>query len=232
MRARTGRVRRPVRRRRAHRSRRSTPPRTVKPMTVTGRPSTSTTTPAAPFTSTGRSSAPGSENMIALDATVLAPRSTPVASGRLAPPSDRTTTSGSSTATSRSRSPPRAAAKNASTTSRWRDRSASGTGAPWTRRRPRLASWRVAVGRAIEDRRDLVERHGEQVVQDEREPLGGRERLDHDVKCETDRVREHGRLLGIVRVLTRDHRIGDVHAHRVLRMGRARAQPVQADATP
>ena len=43
---------------------------------------------------------------------------------------------------------------------------------PWTRRRARLASWRAAAGDAADDRRDLVERHGEHVVQHEREPLG------------------------------------------------------------
>ena len=62
------------------------------------------------------------------------------------PPSDRSSTSGSRTARSRSKSPSRAAARNASTTAHWPSRSTSGTGAPWTRRRPRLASWRVAVG--------------------------------------------------------------------------------------
>ena len=62
------------------------------------------------------------------------------------PPSDRSSTSGSRTARSRSKSPSRAAARKASTTAHWPSRSTSGTGAPWTRRRPRLASWRVAVG--------------------------------------------------------------------------------------
>ena len=54
-------------------------------------------------------------------------------------------TSGSRAASRRSKSPSRDAARNASTTAHWPSRSASGTGAPWTRRRPRLASCRVAA---------------------------------------------------------------------------------------
>jgi hypothetical protein len=116
---------------------------TVKAVTETGRPSAVTTTPAAPLTSAGRTRAPGRENSTtARLATATAPRSTSEASGRRAPPSDRSTTSGSSTATSPSRSPARAAAKKASTTSRWAARSASGAGtsAPRTRRRALLAN--------------------------------------------------------------------------------------------
>ena len=61
--------------------------------------------------------------------------------------SSRSTTSGSSTATSASKSPCRSAARNASTTRRWRTGSTCRGGvAPWTRRRARLASWRVATG--------------------------------------------------------------------------------------
>jgi hypothetical protein len=55
--------------------------------------------------------------------------------------------SGSSTASSAPKSPPRAAARKASTTYRWRPRSASGAGAaPRTRRRAWLASFLAAVG--------------------------------------------------------------------------------------
>ena len=61
-------------------------------------------------------------------------------------PHRRSTTSGSSTVSSASKSPRRAAAMNASTISRWRVRSASVTvPAPCTRRRARLASCRAAV---------------------------------------------------------------------------------------
>ena len=65
----------------------------------------------------------------------------------MAPWSARTTTSGSSTASRASKSPLRDAARKASTTSRWRSTSVSGTvGSPWIRRRARLASWRAASG--------------------------------------------------------------------------------------
>ena len=95
-----------------------------------------------------------------------------------------------------SKSPSREAARNASTTSRCRARSASGAAsAPWTRRRARLASCRAASGRAAHDRRDLLERHGEQVVQHEREPLGRRERVQHDQQRQPDRVGQHRLVL-------------------------------------
>jgi len=53
------------------------------------------------------------------------------------------------------------------------------------------------VRRAPEHGRHLGERHGEQVVQDEREPFGRRERVQHDQQREADRVREHGLVLRI-----------------------------------
>ncbi len=63
-----------------------------------------------------------------------------------APPSARSTIAGSRMATSASKSPSWAAVRNASTTRRCVRRSASGAGAwPWTVRRARLASWRVAT---------------------------------------------------------------------------------------
>ena len=124
------------------------PPETVKPMTTTGSPSTVTTTPAAPFTSTGRFGAEGWAILIVRSATAAAPWSTTDASGRAVPPSDRRTTSGSRTATRASRSPWCAAAKKASTTARWRAISGSGarTSAPRTRRRARLASCLAVAG--------------------------------------------------------------------------------------
>src|SRR2546430_16906937 len=62
------------------------PPATVKPITAKGRPATVTTTPAAPFTSAGRSCAVGLENMSACLATAAAPRATAEAAGRRRPP--------------------------------------------------------------------------------------------------------------------------------------------------
>ena len=103
--------------------------------------------PAAPLTSTGRASRPSCANVsawrgdrrgaadhrarLAVGAAVGAQHDVGVEHGDAA----------------RSKSPSRAAARNASTTSRWAARSASGAGvAPCTRRRARLASWRAASG--------------------------------------------------------------------------------------
>ena len=84
-------------------------------------------------------------NMIACPATASAPAV--ARTGRSGPKSTRSTTSGWRTKTSRSKSPSRAAAWKASTSSRWRIRSAGASGAaPRTRRRARLASWRAASG--------------------------------------------------------------------------------------
>ena len=44
------------------------------------------------------------------------------------------------------------------------------------------------LGGAVDDRRDLVEGHGEDVVEHEREPLGGAQRFEHHEQRETDRV--------------------------------------------
>ena len=44
------------------------------------------------------------------------------------------------------------------------------------------------LGGAVDDRRDLVEGHGEDVVEHEREPLGGAQRLEHHEQRETDGV--------------------------------------------
>ena len=46
------------------------------------------------------------------------------------------------------------------------------------------------IRRPLEDLRDLVERYSEHVVQHEGEPLGGRQRLQHDKQRNSDRVRE------------------------------------------
>ena len=84
-----------------------------------------------------------------VSATAAAPRTSaarpPV---RTAASSARSTTSGSSRARRASKSPLREAARKASTTARWRARSAgaSATSVPCTRRRARLASCRAAAG--------------------------------------------------------------------------------------
>ena len=125
------------------------PSDTVKPMIVTSWPPSKITAPAAPFTNAGRTTAEGRAKVIAPRATAVAPRTTRETAERTAPPSDRSTMSGWSTATSASKSPPRAAAKKASTTARCRVKSLSG---PVWRRAPdgapdlRAAAWRPANG--------------------------------------------------------------------------------------
>ncbi|QOC91778.1 hypothetical protein [Micromonospora craniellae] len=117
------------------------PPVTAKAITDNGRPPAITTTPAVPLTTAGRANGESPPNDVAWAATVAAPRITVVYRARSVPPSDRSTTSGCSTATSPSMSPSRAAARNASTTSRCRTPISSGSGdCPRTRRRARLAS--------------------------------------------------------------------------------------------
>jgi drug/metabolite transporter (DMT)-like permease len=91
------------------------PARTVKAITASGRPLTVTTTPAAPLTTAGCSTEPGTPR--ACCPTCSRPRRV-LQPGRPAPKSERSTTSGSSSSTSASRSPPWAARKNASTTCR------------------------------------------------------------------------------------------------------------------
>ena len=110
----------------------------------------------------------------------------------------RITASGSSTASSPSRSPPRAAVRNASTTSRWRALSVSDGARRAAHPPPRAARELLCCGRRpSDDGTDLRERYGEQVVQDERQPFGRRQRVEHDEQRHPNRVREHGFTLGI-----------------------------------
>jgi hypothetical protein len=62
------------------------------------------------------------------------------------------------------------------------------------RRRARLASGLVAAG---ERSRDLIEGHGEHVMQHECDPLGGSQRFEYHEKRETDRVGQYRLVLGI-----------------------------------
>ena len=50
---------------------------------------------------------------------------------------------------------------------------------------------------AFDDRRDLVERHREHVVQDKREPLGRGERLEHNEQRQPHRVGQQRFVLGV-----------------------------------
>ena len=71
------------------------------------------------------------------------------------------------------------------------------------------------LGGAIDDRRDLVEGHGEDVVEHEREPLGGAQRLEHHQQRETDGVGQQCLVLGVGAVRAVDDRLRDVHVERL-----------------
>ena len=151
-----------------------------------------------PSTSAGRLDRTRSEASSAPLATFRGPRRTTGAGVGPTAGSARRTTSGSSSATSASKSPPREAAKNASTTLRWRARSGSRRRAAPAHPPPGPAGELAGGGRgALDHRRDLVERHGEHVVQHERQPLGRGERVQHDQQRQPDRVGEQRLLLGV-----------------------------------
>ena len=54
--------------------------------------------------------------------------------------------------------------------------------------------------RTVDDGSDLVERHGEQVVQHERQPFGRCQGLEHDEQREADGVGQQGLVLGVAEV--------------------------------
>ena len=72
------------------------------------------------------------------------------------------------------------------------------------------------LGGAVDDRRDLVEGHGEDVVEHEREPLGGAQRLEHHQQRETDGVGQQCLVLWVGPVGAVDDRLRDVHVERLL----------------
>jgi hypothetical protein len=84
--------------------------------------------------------------------------------------------------------------------------------------------------RASHDRRDVVEGQVEHIVQDERDPLGRRERLKHHQQRETDRVRHLNFLLGIESALAPHDRFRHVGAHGILAARLAPAQHIEAHA--
>ena len=115
-------------------------PTTPKRSTSASLPSGATTMPTAPSTSAGSAKRALAEKARALAATACAPRIVVAVPAAVA--STRSTTSVSSAASSESKSPSRAAVRNASTSRRWRTRSVAGSGVlPRTRRRARAASW-------------------------------------------------------------------------------------------
>src|SRR5690242_2385020 len=85
------------------------------------------------------------------------------------------------------------------------------------------------VRAAVDHPGDLVERHREDVVQDEREALGRAEALQHDQQRESDRVGQHRLLLRPALAGLADQRLGQPAAYCVLAPGLAGPQHVEAD---
>lgn len=73
------------------------------------------------------------------------------------------------------------------------------------------------------------EGHVEDVMQDERQPFGGSERLEHDQQREPDRVRDQRFVRGVDGTDRRDDRIGHVGINRLFASGGAGAQRVETD---
>ena len=86
------------------------------------------------------------------------------------------------------------------------------------------------LGRPIDHRRDLVERQLEHVMEDEGEPFGGGQRVEHDEKGQPDRVREQCLFLGLSRAVLADDGVGQVLLEELLAASVARAEHVQANA--
>ena len=85
------------------------------------------------------------------------------------------------------------------------------------------------LGRALHDRGDLLERHGEHVVQDEGQPFGRGQPLEHDQQRQTHRVGEQRLVLGVGAAGRVDDRVGNVHVERLLAPRSAGAEHVQRD---
>jgi hypothetical protein len=82
-------------------------------------------------------------------------------------------------------------------------------------------------GGARHDRRDLVEGHGEHVVQHEREPFGRGQRVQHHEQGQADRVGEHRLVLGVGPACVR--LVDSRQAHRLFPPRHARVQHVEGD---
>ena len=108
-------------------------------------------------------------------------------------------------------------------------RSASGEGAPRARGAERGWPAGGRLGRAVDDRGDLGERHREHVVQHERQSLGRGQRVQHDQQRQPDRVGEQRLVLGIGAFVDADDRLRQPVARRVFRARAAGAEHVDAD---
>jgi hypothetical protein len=83
--------------------------------------------------------------------------------------------------------------------------------------------------RSADDRRDLDERHGEDVMQHEGDPFRGRQGVEDDQHREPDRVAQQGFLLGIDALGGTHDGIRDVGIKGALAARLARSQHVQRD---
>jgi hypothetical protein len=79
------------------------------------------------------------------------------------------------------------------------------------------------------DRCDLVERHGEDIVQHEGDPFGGREGVEDNEQCEPDGIAQQGFLLGIDPLLRTQDGIREVGLEGRFAARLARSQHVEAD---
>src|SRR5262245_54242972 len=73
-----------------------------------------------------------------------------------------------------------------------------------TRAAGQLAS---RIGGALDNRRDLLEGHVEDIVQHERDAFSGRQRLEHHQQCETDGIAQQCFMFGAYSVRAVDNRI-------------------------
>jgi len=74
----------------------------------------------------------------------------------------------------------------------------AGSVPPRTDRRARLAKLAGRDRGPTDDASDVVERHVEDVVEDERDPLGRPQPLQDHEERKADRVRRHGLFLGVI----------------------------------
>ena len=65
-------------------------------------------------------------------------------------------------------------------------------------------------------------------MEHERQPLGGGQRIEHDVECQSDRVGQERFVFGVHSVRAADDRIGHVRVQRLLASHLTRPQHVQA----
>src|SRR6266516_4729263 len=182
----------------------------VRPMARRSFPRGATTTPTAPSTSAGRANRAGRENTRVSFATAWAPRSSAGPAGSAAR-SARRTTSGSRTARSALMSPPRAAARKGAGDLPLPGEVGAGTRGCALDPAAGPAGELLGGGRgALHDGSDLIEGHGEQVVQHERDPFGGCQPVEDYQQRETDRVRQERFLLGVALLLAvHDREEGD-----------------------